>query len=596
MLPNLCPLNNSSRVVLATLRGLSNLAESVALLNADMTLNSAMLADNLFSKPCVLNLAQILQQSSDVEDLQPQISLVVSLISKLCREECHQVALASAGVLDALAKILAEIVVAHGLAIPGSESLPLKQGTSSKFSFHPAPPDVDIAGILEAQSTVIANSKFRASQLVYSETIMAVFPSSPSHDFKRFQFTRASWTTIGNSEESIRQSPLNAIDYMIPRIPAGPTRLSSSLGSAFLPLGSQGSFEQLVQLGRAKTAGWPRISSLESGIPSQDESSNDPHEPESPLIAYLLWLARSSKALQRLAAISVLAVLYRAGLTDKSREIALGLLIVPLLVQLVEDGNTEISRELDSSVSANLQAVQWSLQERASAVLAMLIVDSEYLQKAAYDAGVISKLAKTIKLAYDPVSDPSEDDAWSPTTAPTTCADDNFSHREPDLALRPCSPLLIHRIRVREGALRAIAALVPFKDEYRKALIDQSVVPYLVESLKPRPDKPSLRAGEKTENIAPISNDGISRSSAFGSNPVSVLIAACGAVRHLSRSVSILRTTLIDNGVVMPVFALLQHPDIDVQIAATAAVCNFVTEFSPMREVCLNTSSLIFNS
>jgi hypothetical protein len=42
----------------------------------------------------------------------------------------------------------------------------------------------------------------------------------------------------------------------------------------------------------------------------------------------------------------------------------------------------------------------------------------------------------------------------------------------------------------------------------------------------------------------------------------------------------------VDNGVVMPIFNLLSHSDIEVQIAATATVCNIVTEFSPMREVC----------
>jgi len=68
-------------------------------------------------------------------------------------------------------------------------------------------------------------------------------------------------------------------------------------------------------------------------------------------------------------------------------------------------------------------------------------------------------------------------------------------------------------------------------------------------------------------------------------NSIDVLIAACGAIRALSRSVGILRTTLIDNGVAMPVFRLLQHPDIEVQIAATATVCNLVTDVSPMREV-----------
>jgi hypothetical protein len=39
----------------------------------------------------------------------------------------------------------------------------------------------------------------------------------------------------------------------------------------------------------------------------------------------------------RLMAASVLTVLYRAGLTHKTRETAIGLLVVPLLVQLLDD-------------------------------------------------------------------------------------------------------------------------------------------------------------------------------------------------------------------------------------------------------------------
>ncbi|KAI9742477.1 MAG: hypothetical protein M1818_004011 [Claussenomyces sp. TS43310] len=578
ILSHLCPLNNSPQMVLAALQALSNLADSISSNPGDTSPNSIMLADNLFQRPNVYFLCRILLQTPSTPLLQRQTSLVVSLISKLCREERHQQNLASAGALDSLAAKLAEIVVAQGLVIPGADLLVQKEGTAKRFSFESAHQTMDLAGILEAISTIIAHSKFRATQLAFSEAIQAVFPISPELDFKPSQATRAAWNSFSTADSNIRQSEPNAIDFLIPQIPISPSRASSAIGSAFPPLGTLGSFEHIVQLGRVKTTGWPRIASFEK---SQHEPFSDSAEPETPLIAYLIWLARSTRELERLAAISVLAVLYRAGLARKSRETAVGLLIVPLLVQLLDEGNADPPKDIEAAAYIELQRTRWSIQERAPAVLAMLIVDSEYLQNTAYDAGVISRLAKILKLSYDPVLDTSQGDTWSPAAEKDRTTSSDPESSQPGHTI---SPLLVHKIKVRESALRAIAALVPFKDEYRKALIDQGVVPYLVESLRPLPDKPTPKVLEKTEKGANVSTYGETSPSGYGINPVSVLIAACGAVRHLSRSVSILRTTLIDNGVVMPVFALLKHSDIEVQIAATAVVCNFVTEFSPMRE------------
>ena len=134
------------------------------------------------------------------------------------------------------------------------------------------------------------------------------------------------------------------------------------------------------------------------------------------------------------------------------------------------------------------------------------------------------------------------------------------------------SPTLCHVMRYRESILKALAALVPFKDEYRKAVCENGVVPYIIDSLKPRPSDAPADASMPNNTAA----DG---------NPTPTLLAACGAARMLTRSVSVLRTSLIDAGVAQPLFALIKHPDLEVQIAATAAICNLALDFSPMKEV-----------
>ncbi len=74
------------------------------------------------------------------------------------------------------------------------------------------------------------------------------------------------------------------------------------------------------------------------------------------------------------------------------------------------------------------------------------------------------------------------------------------------------------------------------------------------------------------------------------------VLAACYAVRMLSRSVGILRTALVDNTVYAPLLQLLQWHDTDVQVAAAATVCNLVMDFSPMREVSAIAEMKLFNS
>jgi hypothetical protein len=584
ILSNLCPSSNPPRLVLAALRVLCNIAESAALTPNSYPFNAATLADIIFLHPHVDSFYRILLQSAPNNSVQIQVSLTASLISKLCRDERHQSNLANAGVLDALATRLASVVVSQGLVLPGAELIIHKEYLQDGIP-PPAPPNADLAGILGAITVIIADSKFRASQLIYSNAILAVFPTSTGADFQPNRSTKAAWSAFTAADLSTRQARLNAVDYLIPHVPLSRTKSTSTLSSAFPPLGAPGSFEHLVQLGRPQNPSWPQSPSFEADT-SLQEMFDSVNEPESALIAYLILLTRSTKDYVRLMAASVLTVLYRAGLTHKTRETDLGMLIVPILVQLLEEERSATRKIPDGTFDTpEAVAMEQLIKERTPAVIAMLIVDSEYLQKAAYDAGIIVKLSKLLKSAYDPVLDNSGSHTWSPVLDNNVEKESLYSSQSSWLGQAGQLPQLVHNIKMRESTLRAIAALVPFKDEYRKALIEQGIVPYIVESLKASPEKPSTRAGEKAEKLGQTVEDSKQKFSGFGSNPISVQIAACGAIRYLSRSVSILRTTLIDNEVVMPVFRLLRHPDIDVQIAATAAVCNLVMDFSPMRDV-----------
>ncbi len=69
--------------------------------------------------------------------------------------------------------------------------------------------------------------------------------------------------------------------------------------------------------------------------------------------------------------------------------------------------------------------------------------------------------------------------------------------------------------------------------------------------------------------------------------------AACQCARALTRSVQVLRTSVVDSGISSVIFDLVKDPAEDrrVRTAALAALCNLLNSFSPFREVCRLESS-----
>ncbi|KAH6687677.1 armadillo repeat protein [Verticillium dahliae] len=551
-------LEEEENVRLQALQVLSSFANAASLC-VSTPAELRILADAIFAPESIETLANILAQAGQwrLNVKQQPVSLVTTLISRLCQDEQHALALADSPVLDLLAKELASFAVADGYVIPGAEALDGR----AEYIPQPAPSGSNLASTLEALTTIVSDSRYRACRLLCSPPVLAVFPNLHKS---------VPWILCSHQSHTISsEGPHMGHSLLLVRLSLGraPCRFPRSASSKF-------------------SDGLPVTNSSRHG-PSGQNGTSDSEDLESPLIPWLIALSRNRSDLERLMATSLLTSLVRSGLGKRSfREPSIGLLVVPLLCEMLHHyERASFAIDLACSTSQLVDAsapLSWAIRERAPAVLSRLITDSEQLQKAAFDCGAVKILSRLMKDAYEAVPPTAFARPWSPN--PDTGMDVESSSPSCRLGAEGQPPLLAHRIRMRETVLKAIGALAAGRDEYRKAFVDADIVPLIVQSLSTAPVKPS----NPRDRAKPEEADGPvpdTATSGYGSNTLGVIIAACHAVRMHSRSVSILRTSLVDHGVSLPIFRYLKHPDVDVQIAATAAMCNLVTEVSPMREM-----------
>lgn len=569
ILNNISPYANPPQIIVASLRALTDIASAASLAIPSSPLDIRTLADNIFTNQNIAALNAMLSMTSPKYILQSQVSLAANLICRLCREERHQHALTMAGALDSLAAQLARFAVTDGLVVPGAEELAYSDGLYEVFP-EAASPGAKIGPILEAISCIIGDSKYRANRLIHSPAILAIFPCVKFEPNKDSQLAR-------------RLRGLTAMEYILPTLPNSSSNPSAAPSSFATPDRSDSRTSSRTSLSKfGSSAVWdsPRIHVLGNNGDASAE------EIESPLIPWLIHLVRSLNEYDRLVAAAVLAALFKAGLGRKSvRETSIGLLVVPILVGMIAKNDKDGLDSLDST-----EQTQWQILEKAPSILARLITDSEYLQKSAFDCDAVKILTKLLKNSYQPVADISQPKYWSPN--PDTGMDIESTSPAAQLGDAGQNPLLAHRTALRESALKAIGALSAGKEDYRKALVGEDFVRYVVESLSEYPRKPKQvkdlpkdRPANEPARTGP--------SPAYGTNPLPVVIAACHVVRTLARSVSILRTSLVDHAVALPIYRFMRHSDVNVQIAATATIINLVVEVSPVREVSHQKSMLL---
>lgn len=432
----------------------------------------------------------------------------------------------------------------------------------------PAYPNASLAPILEALSVITYESTSRCQLLHRAEWLREVAKLPPREEVK---------PPKTESHSAITQDPNSFLNAMaFPPLSAGPLPINRSfthipsINSSAIPTPNRQSPVPHIRRGGRGIA-----------TPASDEAwrveDDDGYLPaDSVLVPWLIARVRLGDAYSRLLSISMLTWLFRVGMVK--REVVSKVyipVIIPVLVNLIDTSFNKCNqwkkseKALDTS---NRELLEHRLiLEKAPKILSRLVVENQNMTSAAYNASIIPKLGRILKNIMDtpPVKD--EGAMYCSAAAGMTTA--NTLQK-------------IHNLKTIEGVLKCFGTLTLYKDKYRQAIIAEKVVPCVVAAMKPLADP----ANPESIPVPKVSPD--SQYQSEGS-PRSVLIAACSLICSLSRSVSVLRTSLIDARVQDPLFTLLSYPNLEVRIVATAALCNLVLEFSPMRKVRISSMPLI---
>lgn len=473
-----------------------------------------------------------------------QITIVADIVALYANRERRKSELAKGEVLNLLTLYL----ICHTTAQyhPGGVST-IKLASAL---FNGTPSQATITAALFAISAIITGSNYRAQCFINNPSLQQLLEERVLPPGALF----CEQTGMPGSMASLLPSL---------HIPAPKTVSYNSGSSAFPALNTFHSNERQTTSGQTHSQ------------PREPWHVNHANE----VVSWLTFLARSTQGSDRLAALKMLALVNTAidsnnfitrlhreqNLRSRERDRRLSMLAVPLAVGLITRQAHDRAVESTSSAAELDQRI---VKEQACEVLALLIQGSKELQSAAVDAGAIKHVCPILKNSFEKV----------PMVRPLRFKKESVVEADmPSSCILGPSGLpeeVQHALRCRQSSLEALAALAKQEDTHRKAIVEAQVVPCIIDSLKPL----SLEFMHSTSAKAPqhfTSKDG---------NSVPVILAACHAARSMSRSVSLLRTSLIDAGIARPVFQLLKHSNVQVQIAATDACCNLLLDFSPMRE------------
>jgi hypothetical protein len=483
----------------------------------------------------------LLRQPTEPQDGRKQVKLIAEIISfSADSHRCHKELKACPTTIffiDALASLLA------GYAI---DTRQVRSNTLSA-NLPPTPPVWVVPSIIAAISAIVSESTWCTHRFILSPSIRELFLSQGADERESFGPKHG----FHNGHE-----PLLPPMYL----PVHRSITHTSRESSNFPA---------LAFYQSEATGSDRFDQLQPSVSDIDHSNA--------VCSWLLVLARSFQGLDRLATLRLLAHVANAIRADpmgnlhqtehaqksRERERQLATLGAPLAVALLQ-------RAVETQTADNIdeQKLIADLKIHACAVLALLVAGSKDMQAAAVQAGAIKYICPLLRKSFNAISP--RRPMWSAKSIPAI-TDDTPDHCR--LGEKGTQEELMQAMRCRHGALSALAALTDHEDSHRQTFIENGAMSFIIDSLKPFP---TVGPGAERANLQALTPD--------DGNSTPVLIAACRAAQCMARSVSVLRTSLVDGGIVAPLLHLLAHEDVGVRLASTDVCCNLVLTFSPMRD------------
>lgn len=537
------------RETLALLKSLCSIASNLPSKDPGQWTEDPRLADLVYDRSVITFLVQAVADASSLHLSQQICEAALCLICLTCKAERQKRILTDRGLLSVLAQRLASFVVAEGLVPPSLETLDFP--SSAAFNLpDPAPPHAHLSPVLETISLLVADSQDRIDLFLSDPALITVLPQ-PRDDRSPTEARPATWSSIILQSSTLNRPRFrNPFDALLPPFQTK-ERTNTAQHLNFPPLGSGGP-------SRRRSSHQPASQSAPSlNIIPENQVDSD----ERTIIPFLAYLARVSRGKRRFLACKLLVILSTNSCISAFRYRSLSGVLLPILTKMLDSpASTAHAGKDPISAQTLCNGNRW--RNEVPAVLAELIRDNQELQRVTVETKAIPLLALGLRhsFAHKTVKRARLWRLFKPAEMEMqiTSPDCSLGHGGPSSMLR-------QQMTYREGTLRALAAIAPFDDDYRKQICDQGVLSEIILAMHPFDD-------QSVENDRVIGNAG------------PTILAACGAVRALTRSVTALRTKLVDADVAKSVISLMNSTDLEVRIAATQVLSNLAMDFSPMKD------------
>ncbi|KAK5194082.1 hypothetical protein LTR99_005687 [Exophiala xenobiotica] len=540
----------SPKTALAVLRCLNAIADNLPPSSSNQWSQDGRLAELLYSKKYLQCCTKFVKSASDTVLSQQASDALLALLCKTVSQEYQKRALVDSGMLSLLAARLASFVVAEGLVPPGSEAVDRDNSVFCSLP-DPAPPFAHLSPVLETICLLTEGSKTCTAMFLADPAIQTVLPEIKD-DFSPGDIRRAPWGASYFSGGAVPRSRLQGpFDSLLPLMPVA-EKVNSPAQLSFPPLGAITAMPKRRASFLPTTTETPQ---LNTGPYAEDVE-------ESSVGSWLLYIVRASRGKRRLLAARLLVSLYSLDFVKKERGASFASLLVPLLTRMLEADTLKQDPVQQNNGVFLSNGLHYA--KAVPGVLSTLIMDDPVMQRVAVEGRAIANLSTGLKATFDSHVG-RKSPPWLPHKNQTAPPDSSI----PGTTIGPGGPTSAIRreMEYREGCLQALAAIAPFEDDYRKEICDQGVLQHIMQALEPY--QIQYGPGQQMD---------------ITGNSGPVILAACGAVRVLTRSVKALRTKLIEAEVAKPIIKLMNSRSPEVRIAATRVLANLAIDFSPVKE------------